>query len=152
MEESRIRDLPHFLSLWQDIYASAGRPAWDHILPYYDKDIVFRDTVQEIRGIKDFSAMTRRLAKRSKKLEFLVRHGVMEGNLIFIEWEMRISFKSYPASSLFGATRILLRDGKILEQRDYYDLWGDIFDNIPFVRKAYRLFMRKAFGCPIPPK
>jgi hypothetical protein len=146
MDEAKIRDLPHFLSLWQDIYASAGKPAWDHILPYYDKDILFQDSVQEIRGIKKFSEMTRRLAKRSKNLEFLIRHSVMGGDLIFIEWEMMISYKNYPTSSVFGASRILLREGKILEQRDYYDLWGDIFDNIPFLRKAYRLFMRKRFG------
>ena len=44
------------------------------------------------------------------------------------------------------ARRIVLRDGKVLDQRDYYDLWGDILDNIPFVGKLYRLFMRKRFG------
>ena len=134
------------MSLWQDVYASAGRPAWDHILPYYDQDIVFQDSVQRIQGIKDFSEMTRRLAKRSRKIGFLVRNSVMTGDLIFIEWEMRISYKNYPKSSVFGASRILLRQGKILEQRDYYDLWGDIFDNIPFLGKGYRLFMRKRFG------
>jgi hypothetical protein len=146
MDEPRIRDLPHFLSLWQDVYASAGRPAWDHILPYYDKDIVFQDSVQRIRGIEDFSEMTRRLAKRSRRIEFLVRNSVMTGDLIFIEWEMRISYKNYPQSSVFGASRILLSHGKILEQRDYYDLWGDILDNIPFLAKGYRGFMRKRFG------
>jgi hypothetical protein len=146
MDEFKIRDLPHFLSLWKDKYRSEGKPGWDHILPYYDKDIFFKDSVQEIRGIRKFSEMTRRLAKRSKSLEFLVHNSVMEGNLIFIEWEMVISYKNYPKSSVFGASRILLRDGKVLEQRDYYDLWGDIFDNIPFLGKGYRLFMRKRFG------
>ncbi len=146
MGESRIRDLPHFLSLWQDVYASAGKPAWDHILPYYDEGIFFKDSVQEVRGIKDFAEMTRRLAKRSRSIEFLVRNSAIEGNLIFMEWEMVISYKSFPRSSVCGASRILLRDGRILEQRDYYDLWGDILDNIPFLGKAYRQFVRKRFG------
>ena len=35
---------------------------------------------------------------------------------------------------------------KIVEQRDFYDLWGDIFDNIPFFRRVYRGFMRWKFG------
>jgi limonene-1,2-epoxide hydrolase len=146
MDESRIRDLPHFLFLWQDVYASAGKPGWDHILPYYDKDIYFKDSVQEIRGIEKFCEMTRRLAKRSKSIEFFVHNSAMEGNLIFIEWEMVISYRNYPKSSVFGASRIRLRDGKVLEQRDYYDLWGDILDNIPFVGKVYRPFVRKRFG------
>ncbi len=146
MGESRIEDLPHFLSLWQDVYASEGKPGWDHILPYYDKDIFFKDSVQEIRGIKDFAEMTRRLAKRSRHIKFLVHNSVMKGDLIFFEWEMVISYRKFPQSSVFGASRILLRDGKVLEQRDYYDLWGDILDNIPFLGKVYRLFMRRRFG------
>jgi hypothetical protein len=146
MVESRIGDLAHFLSLWQNIYASPGKPAWDHIMPYYDEDIFFQDSVQRIRGKKEFLKMTRRLAKRSKNLEFLIHNSSMERDLVFIEWEMVISYKSLPKSSVYGSSRILLRGGKIVEQRDYYDLWGDIFDNIPFFGKAYRLFMRKAFG------
>jgi len=35
---------------------------------------------------------------------------------------------------------------KIIEQRDYYDLWGDIFDNIPRFSVMYRKFMKKKFG------
>ncbi len=119
---------------------------WDHILPYYDKNIFFKDSIQEIRGIAEFTKMTRRLMKRSRNLEFLVRNSVMEENLIFMEWEIVISYKKYPKSSIYGASRILLRDGKIVEQRDYYDLWGDIFDNIPFIKKVYRRFMRGRFG------
>jgi hypothetical protein len=60
---------------------------------------------------------------------------------------MGLSFKKYPNSKLFGASRLTLNDnGKIIDQRDYYDLWGDIIDNIPFLAKGYRKFMRKMFG------
>ena len=40
----------------------------------------------------------------------------------------------------------LNEEGKIAEQRDYYDLWGDIFDNIPRFGKMYRKFMKSRFG------
>jgi hypothetical protein len=43
---------------------------------------------------------------------------------------MTLSFKKYPSSILYGSSRLTLnKEGKISEQRDYYDLWGDIFDN-----------------------
>jgi limonene-1,2-epoxide hydrolase len=142
----RIRDLAHFLSLWQNQYADKDKPDWEGILPYYHKDIVFTDSVQKIRGIGKFAAMTRRLLKRSRNMEFRVHNSVMKGDLIFMEWEMVISYGVYPKSSVFGASRVRLRDGKVVEQRDYYDLWGDIFDNIPLVNKAYRWFMRTVFG------
>jgi limonene-1,2-epoxide hydrolase len=133
--------------LWSKTYNTEGKPDWSHILPYYDDNIYFRDTIQAIHGIKDFTAMTERLTKRSKDLKMNIVNAAMEGNIIFIEWEMTLSFKKYPSSILYGSSRLTLsKEGKITEQRDYYDLWGDIFDNIPRFGKAYRRFMKKKFG------
>jgi hypothetical protein len=54
--------------LWTKTYNTEGKPDWSHILPYYDPDIRFRDSVQALQGIEEFTAMTERLAKRSKDL------------------------------------------------------------------------------------
>ncbi|MDX9727974.1 MAG: nuclear transport factor 2 family protein [Bacteroidales bacterium] len=135
------------LELWSKTYNTEGQPDWSHIIPYYDNDIYFRDTVQELRGIEEFTAMTERLARRSKDLKMKIVRAVMEENVIFLEWEMTIKFKKNPSSVLYGTSRLTLNnEGKITEQRDYYDLWGDIFDNIPRFGKAYRKFMKKKFG------
>lgn len=146
MNEYRIRDLDHYLSLWEEIYSSPGGPKWDHLIPYYDENITFRDTVQEINGIDDFKDMTERLTKRSKNLDVLIHNAVMRDDRIFIEWEMIISYKKYPKTSIYGVSRTTLKDGKIVDQRDYFDLWGDIIDNIRFLSRGYRRFMRKRFG------
>jgi limonene-1,2-epoxide hydrolase len=133
--------------LWSKTYNTEGKPDWSHILPYYDDNICFRDSIQEIRGIEEFKAMTERLTKRSKDLKMNIVNAAMEDNKIFIEWEMTLSFKKYPSSILYGSSRLTLsEEGKITEQRDYYDLWGDIFDNIPRFGKAYRRFMSRKFG------
>jgi limonene-1,2-epoxide hydrolase len=143
----RIRSKEQLKDLWTNIYNTEGKPDWSHILPYYDDEIHFKDTVQEIDGISDFKAMTERLIQRSDNLKMVVKHIAQEGNTIFLEWEMTLSFKKYPNSSVYGASRVTINDaGKIIKQRDYYDLWGDIFDNIPRFGPAYRKFMRKKFG------
>jgi len=135
------------LDLWSKTYNTAGKPDWSHILPYYDENIYFRDSVQEIHGIKEFTSMTERLTNRSKDLKMKIVNAVMQDNIIIMEWEMTLSFKKYPSSILYGSSRLTLtKDGKIAEQRDYYDLWGDIFDNIPRFGKAYRRFMIRKFG------
>jgi len=135
------------IDLWSKTYNTEGRPDWSHILPYYDDHISFRDSIQEIHGINDFKAMTERLTERSKDLKMHIVSAVQQENIIFIEWEMTISYKKNPSSVLYGASRVTINDaGKISEQRDYYDLWGDIFDNIPRFGKAYRKFMKKKFG------
>lgn len=103
--------------------------------------------MQEIRGITGFRAMVERLTRRSGELRMDILNAVMEGNLIFIEWEMTILFRKTRSSVVHGASRLTLNEeSKIVSQRDYYDLWGDIFDNIPGFRNLYRSFMRKVFG------
>jgi len=135
------------LDLWSKTYNTEGKPDWSHLLPYYDNDISFRDSIQKIHGIEEFTAMTERLSKRSKALKMNIVNVIMEDNIIFIEWEMTISFKKNPASVLYGSSKLILnKEGKISEQRDYFDLWGDIFDNIPRFGKAYRKFMKRKFG------
>lgn len=133
--------------LWSKTYNTEGKPDWSHILPYYDENIFFKDSIQELRGIEEFKAMTKRLTDRSSSLSMNIRTTAQNGNVIFIEWEMTITFKKTPNSVLYGSSRVTLNaEGKIAEQRDYYDLWGDIFDNIPRFGKAYRRFMKKKFG------
>lgn len=116
-------------------------------MPYYDDNIVFKDTVQEIHGKEEFKAMTKRLTDRAKDLKMIIHSASEDGNIIILEWEMVLSFKKYPSSSVYGISRVELNeDRKIVNQRDYYDLWGDIFDNIPRFNKRYRKFMKKKFG------
>lgn len=148
-DEKQVEELnpDKIRELWQKTYNSAGRLDWSHILPYYSSEIVFKDSIQEIHGIDDFRAMTERLSNRSKNLKMDVIRAEMSGKTIFVEWEMTISYKKYPSSVLYGASVLSLdEEGKIARQRDYYDLWGDIFDNIPHFGKRYRKFMKRKFG------
>ena len=145
--EQYIQSKEQLKDLWTNIYNTEGKPDWSHILPYYDDGIYFWDSVQKIHGIDEFKAMTERLIARSNNLKMDIKNIAQNGNVIFLEWEMSLSFKKYPNSSIYGSSRVTLDDsGKIIEQRDYYDLWGDIFDNIPHFNKAYRKFMHKKFG------
>ena len=147
MDTSKISDSEMLKALWSKTYDTEGKPDWSHILPYYDDGIYFRDSIQEIHGIEDFRAMTERLTERSKDLIMNVLRVINHENIYFIEWEMTISYKKNPSSVLYGASRVTInQEGKITEQRDYYDLWGDIFDNIPRFGKAYRRFMKRKFG------
>jgi len=139
--KEQVRDL------WTLIYHPGRKPDWSHIIPYYHPDILFRDSVQTIRGIQKFTAMTERLARRSATLEMDIRNIAQSEQTIFLEWIMTLRYKNLPKSSVYGSSRITLdAAGKIIEQRDYYDLWGDIFDHIPLVGRLYRWLMFWWFG------
>ena len=95
----------------------------DHIKQANDKlisDLVMIPVVQR-NGVQ----------ARSKDLKFVIHKSAMDGRDVFIEWEMILRFKRYPKSSLYGSSRLTLNaEGKIVDQRVYFDLCGDIFDNI----------------------
>jgi limonene-1,2-epoxide hydrolase len=133
--------------LWSKTYNAEGKPDWSHIFPYYHPQIMFQDSIQRIEGFEDFQAMCERLTKRCQTLQMEVGSIVQESNVIFMDWKMTMTFRRTPSTPIFGSTRLVLHeDGRIIEQRDYYDLWGDIFNGIPGFRKLYRSFMRRFFG------
>jgi len=134
-------------ALWTKTYNSEGKPDWTHILPYYHPEIVFRDSIQRIEGIDEFTSMCHRLTRRCSKLVMDIHSIAQEDNVIIMEWTMTMVFRRLPYTAMHGCTKLTLHeDGRIVEQRDYYDLWGDIFDRVQAVRVIYRKFMKRFFG------
>jgi hypothetical protein len=135
------------LELWSRTYNKEGKPDWSHIFPYYHDNIIFQDTIQRIEGKEEFLVMCQRLTKRCEQLNMDIDSIVMDGNIIFFQWKMVMIFRKFPSTPIYGCTKLTLdEEGMIVEQRDFYDLWGDIFNGIPRFKKMYRRFMRRYFG------
>jgi limonene-1,2-epoxide hydrolase len=133
--------------LWSKTYNAKGKPDWSHIYPYYHPDVVFQDSIQRIQGIRAFVALCERLTKRCESLRMDIHSIAQNSNTILFEWTMTMAFKKFPSTPMYGCTKLTLHeDGRIIEQRDYYDLWGDIFNGIPLLKAPYRAFMRRYFG------
>lgn len=146
-ESRQTLDLDTVAALWSKTYNTEGKPDWSHLFPYYHPDLVFQDSVQRIEGKEEFMAMCGRLADRCKQLRMDVTSLARNGNVIFLQWTMTMMFERYPSTPVYGCTKLTLHeDGRIIEQRDYFDLWGDIFNGIPFFKGPYRRFMRRRFG------
>ncbi len=140
-------DLDTVAALWSKTYNTEGKPDWSHLYPYYHPDVVFHDTIQRIEGKEEFIALCQRLTERCKQLRMDIHSLARNGNVIFLQWTMTMMFNKFPSTPVYGCTKLTLHeDGRIIEQRDYYDLWGDIFNGIPFFKGPYRRFMRRKFG------
>jgi len=135
------------LELWSRTYNTDGKPDWSHIFKYYHEQIVFQDSIQRIEGKDEFIALCKRLTDRCKELKMDIETIMRKGNEIMFDWKMTMMFNKFPSTPIYGCTKLTLHeDGRIIRQRDYYDLWGDIFNGIPWFKKRYRKFMRKKFG------
>lgn len=147
MTETHKISIDTIREMWTRTYNTEGRPDWSHIFPYYDENIIFQDTIQRIEGKQEFVAMCQRLTERTAKLRMEIVSVAQNENVIIFDWVMTMMFKKYPDTPMYGATKIVLNEaGLIVQQRDYYDLWGDIFNNIPKFNKMYRRFLVKKFG------
>ena len=137
----RIREL------WSKTYNKEGKPDWSHIFPYYHDDIVFHDSIQKIEGKDEFIKLCNRLTDRCEQLTMdLYTIAEAENEFIF-DWKMEMIFKKWPSNPIFGSTKLTIaEDNRIIHQRDYYDLWGDIINGIPYLVKPYRGFMKRYFG------
>ena len=140
-------DITTVRELWSKTYNANGKPDWSHLYPYYHPDVVFQDSIQRIEGIKEFVALCERLTQRCENIQMEILSIAQDSNTILMDWIMTMAFKKYPNTPVYGSTKLTIHeDGRIIAQRDYFDLWGDIFNGIPYFKKRYRRFMRKVFG------
>lgn len=147
VSENKLVSIEEIKEVWSKTYSGEGKPDWSHIFPFYHEHIIFQDSIQSIEGKVKFEAMCNRLAKRCKSLEMDIYHIIKNDNVVMMDWKMTMSFRFFPAKPIYGSTRLIFDSkGLIIEQRDYYDLWGDIYDGIPIIRSIYRWFMRAFFG------
>jgi steroid Delta-isomerase len=101
--------------------------------------MVFRDPIQEVRGLDAFLAMNRRLLDRMRRLEWSVVSACGDESEAFLEWTMHGAPKMGPAVELSGVTRVRARDGLIVDHRDYWDM-GELFASaLPGGQRLLRL-------------
>ena len=133
--------------LWSKTYNKHGKPDWSHIFPYYHDDIVFQDSIQRIEGKDEFIKMCNRLTDRCEQLRMELYTIAEAENAFLFDWKMEMMFKKWPSNPIYGSTKITMADdNRIIHQRDYYDIWGDIINGIPYLVKPYRGFVKRYFG------
>ena len=136
-----------FRELWGQTYNTEGKPDWSHIFPYYHEEIIFEDSIQRIEGIEAFRGVCARLTRRCEQLNMEIISVAINPGEIFFDWKMVMRFYKYPPTPLYGCSKLTLGpDNRIIHQRDYFDMWGDIFNGIPYFRGPYRKFLRRHFG------
>jgi hypothetical protein len=122
---------------------SAEEPAdFSLIEQYYHPDVRFQDPIQKVVGRDAFVEMSERLVRRCKELRSKANDVAQTGDVIFIQWTMEMRFGSAPLSIIEGVTRLRLDEhARVIEHRDYFDLWGDTLESIPGVGRLYRRFV-----------
>jgi hypothetical protein len=99
--------------------------------PLYSPTMVFRDPIQELRGIDPFLEMNRRLLGRMRQLSWDVVASQGDEREAFLEWTMRGATRLGPVLEVSGVTRVRAHDGLVVDHRDYWDMGELVASALP---------------------
>jgi hypothetical protein len=130
-------DLAQRLQVILTSFDRDGERAIARLGELYDRDVVFRDPLQTLRGRDAFLAMNRRISRRAARLSFDVKDATGGADSLYLTWTMTYQPHRGPTVVFEGATHARVGRGLITEQRDYWDLLSSIARSIPIVRGVY---------------
>jgi hypothetical protein len=109
----------------------------------YAPTVRFEDPFQKRRGREAFLAASRRMIDRSRKFEMRVVELVEDDNQIFLRWSLRYAVRFGPEVEIAGTTHIVLEQGLVTRQRDFWDPLGSLLRAIPVVGRVYRAVLER---------
>lgn len=112
--------------------------ALSNLKALYATDVVFRDPIQEVRGLAAFVELNERLLRRMNSLSWTIRGTTGNEENGTIEWSMHGAPKFGPKVAVDGMTRLRARDGKVIDHRDYWDLGELVASTIPGGQRILR--------------
>jgi ketosteroid isomerase-like protein len=118
--------------------------AIEQLRALYSEDLRYESPIQQASDRESFLRLVRHMATRWVPFSLEIDDGVESATRVFGHFRLTLSprFLSKPLA-VEGITRCVLRDGKISQQRDYYDALTVAVDSIPFAGVAYRKIIRQ---------
>ena len=124
-----------------------GNLTGSYIYPYYHPDIVFQDSIQRIEGIDEFKALCGRLTQRCESLQMEILAITQDANVILMDWIMTMAFREFPPTPVYGSTKLTLHeDGRMIAERDYFDMWATSSTGSRISRSAIAGLCAKSSG------
>mgnify|MGYP000985919593 CR=1 FL=1 len=115
-----------------------GEAALPELLELYDTAMVFHDPLAVLSGREAFEAAMRKLLTRSKQLRISVHDSIQRDERVVVTWTLYMTLQRGPELVIEGATHARTREGRIIYQRDYWDLLGSVMDCVPMASTLYR--------------
>jgi alkylhydroperoxidase family enzyme len=114
------------------------------IREHYHPEVRFQDAIQVVEGRDGVIEMMLRFPKRVAELSCTVHTALQQDDLIIVEWSMDMrAHKRLPVMTNHGMSKLRLdAEGRVIEHRDYFDLWGDMIDAFAGPSRLYRAIVR----------
>ena len=108
----------------------------------YAPELRFEDPMQVTTDLDAFIATTERLVQRARELSFTVASIVGTDEEFCLTWTMTFAPKIGPTIEVDGVSHFRARQGRVVEQRDFWDLATLFASAIPGGRSIMRAALR----------
>lgn len=113
--------------------------AVSELRPLYADELRYENPIQRVEGRESFLKLMSHMATRWAPFSMVIDEGLESPERIF--GRFHLSFRPGflgRTLNIEGATRCVLVGGRILEQRDYYDVVSTAIDAVPLAGPAFR--------------
>ncbi|NMO15188.1 nuclear transport factor 2 family protein [Pyxidicoccus fallax] len=119
-------------------------PALPAFLSLYDEHIQFQDPLHRVSGVAAYAELNRRFLARARRLEISVEDVAEQDGLVFASWRMCFAPRIGPELTLEGVSHLRTREGRIVHQRDHFDIAGGVASAVPGLSSLYRAVLSRA--------
>ena len=118
--------------------ARRRQEALPELVALYADDFLFEDPMQTLRGRTAFEKFNRRLLGMVRDISVTVKDVVDHDDAFFATWTLHFTPRLGLPFTFEGASHLRVRGGKIVYQRDYFDLLGSLASPVPAVPRFVR--------------
>lgn len=108
----------------------------DGLSDLYTDDVTFTDPIHQVQSLDDLRTYYKHTMENVDYCHFAFTDEALSGETLFLAWQMRFSHPKLAGGReiiLPGTSQFNLRDHKVAEQRDYYDLGAMLYEHVPVV-------------------
>lgn len=112
----------------------------------YDDNVLLIDPVGTHRGLPLVDTYFRKLMANTSSCRFDIHQIMRNENTIFVSWTMVFvtpTFNKGEPVAVDGCSHLIVRNEKIIQHRDYYDMGQMIYEKIPVLGFLVKTIKKK---------
>lgn len=131
-----------------EVYQNLSKDNLSQLTALYDEHVIFEDPAHRLEGADTLLAYFKTLYTRVEHCAFIISASQQIGDQGFLTWTMSLAhpkLKSGQLISVQGVSQLKFSKGRIIYQRDYFDLGQLLYENLPVLGSLVR-GIKKRFG------
>ena len=122
---------------YTDCFKKFDEESIKKILKYVDKNIIFIDPFNKIRGKRNLEILLKDFLTKFNDINFSIFNITNDGIYYFVKWKLDLKFKNKKIS-FFGMSELILKNNYIYSHTDYWDSGRNFYTNIPILGRIFK--------------